>query len=166
MKIATGEIEESGQTEDGRSKAAVELGRKGGSPERRSCRLNGAQALRKRPLAPDTAGSARSTPPTTSSRPSKRPSMDRLVFLRASVRQPSCIQTRGRIRCRRRVTFGTAGRSAIRHTCGACGRHSTGGSGQLVDRACGVGLASTAITQPTFPREYEDEADGAAINIF
>jgi hypothetical protein len=42
MKIATGEIEESGQTEDGRSKAAVELGRKGGlarasslSPQRR-----------------------------------------------------------------------------------------------------------------------------------
>ena len=30
MKIATGEIEESGQTEDGRSKAAVELGRRGG----------------------------------------------------------------------------------------------------------------------------------------
>jgi hypothetical protein len=30
MKIATGEIEESGVTEDGRSKAAVELGRKGG----------------------------------------------------------------------------------------------------------------------------------------
>ena len=32
MKIATGEIEESesGTTEDGRSKAAVELGRKGG----------------------------------------------------------------------------------------------------------------------------------------
>jgi hypothetical protein len=29
-KIATGEIEESGTTEDGRSKAAVELGRKGG----------------------------------------------------------------------------------------------------------------------------------------
>jgi hypothetical protein len=27
MRIATGEIEESGQTEDGRSKAAVELGR-------------------------------------------------------------------------------------------------------------------------------------------
>jgi hypothetical protein len=43
MKIATGEIEESGQTEDGRSKAAVELGRKGGlarasklSPQRRT----------------------------------------------------------------------------------------------------------------------------------
>ena len=30
MKIATGEIEESGQTENGKSKAAVELGRKGG----------------------------------------------------------------------------------------------------------------------------------------
>jgi hypothetical protein len=30
MKIATGEIEESGTTEDGKSKAAVELGRKGG----------------------------------------------------------------------------------------------------------------------------------------
>ena len=30
MKIATGEIEESGETDDGRSKAAVELGRKGG----------------------------------------------------------------------------------------------------------------------------------------
>ena len=30
MKIATGELEESGQTDDGKSKAAVELGRKGG----------------------------------------------------------------------------------------------------------------------------------------
>jgi len=30
MKIATGEIEELGQTDDGKSKAAVELGRKGG----------------------------------------------------------------------------------------------------------------------------------------
>jgi hypothetical protein len=30
MKIATGEIEESVQTDDGRNKAAVELGRKGG----------------------------------------------------------------------------------------------------------------------------------------
>ena len=30
MKVATGEIEESGTTEDGKSKAAVELGRKGG----------------------------------------------------------------------------------------------------------------------------------------
>ena len=31
MRIATGEIEESGQTEDGKNKAAVELGRKGGA---------------------------------------------------------------------------------------------------------------------------------------
>lgn len=30
MKIATGEIDESGTTEDGKSRAAVELGRKGG----------------------------------------------------------------------------------------------------------------------------------------
>lgn len=30
MRIATGEIEESGTNEDGKSKAAVELGRKGG----------------------------------------------------------------------------------------------------------------------------------------
>ena len=30
MRIATGEIEESGVTEDGKNKAAVELGRKGG----------------------------------------------------------------------------------------------------------------------------------------
>lgn len=30
MKIATGEIEELGETDDGKSKAAVELGRKGG----------------------------------------------------------------------------------------------------------------------------------------
>jgi hypothetical protein len=30
MKIATGEMEESGTTEDGKSKAAVELGRRGG----------------------------------------------------------------------------------------------------------------------------------------
>ena len=29
MKVATGEIDESTQTEDGKSKAAVELGRKG-----------------------------------------------------------------------------------------------------------------------------------------
>ncbi len=30
MKIATGEIDEAGETDDGKSKAAVELGRKGG----------------------------------------------------------------------------------------------------------------------------------------
>lgn len=31
MQIATGEVEESGVTEDGKSRAAVELGRKGGT---------------------------------------------------------------------------------------------------------------------------------------
>jgi len=31
MKIATGEIEESGTTDDGKNRAAVELGRKGGN---------------------------------------------------------------------------------------------------------------------------------------
>ena len=31
MRIATGEVEESDQTENGKSKAAVELGRKGGA---------------------------------------------------------------------------------------------------------------------------------------
>ncbi len=36
MKIATGEIEESGQTDDGKSKAAVELGRKGGQARAKS----------------------------------------------------------------------------------------------------------------------------------
>ncbi len=37
MKIATGEIiEESSQTEDGKNKAAVELGRKGGSARAKS----------------------------------------------------------------------------------------------------------------------------------
>jgi len=36
MKIATGEIDESGQAEDGKNKAAVELGRKGGLARARS----------------------------------------------------------------------------------------------------------------------------------
>jgi hypothetical protein len=36
MRNATGEIEESGTTEDGRSKAAVELGRKGGAARAKS----------------------------------------------------------------------------------------------------------------------------------
>jgi hypothetical protein len=36
MKIATGEIEEPETTEDGKSKAAVELGRKGGAARARS----------------------------------------------------------------------------------------------------------------------------------
>lgn len=38
MRIATGEIEESGTTEDGKSKAAVELGRKGGLARAKSIR--------------------------------------------------------------------------------------------------------------------------------
>jgi len=53
MRIATGEIEEAGTTEDGKSKAAVELGRKGGqaraknlTPRKR--RLIALKAARKR----------------------------------------------------------------------------------------------------------------------
>ena len=38
MKIATGEIEDPSQTDDGKSKAAVELGRRGG--EARAAKLN------------------------------------------------------------------------------------------------------------------------------
>ena len=36
MKIATGEIDESRQTDDGKDKAAVELGRKGGAARAKS----------------------------------------------------------------------------------------------------------------------------------
>jgi len=36
MKIATGEIDELGDTEDGKSRAAVELGRKGGAARARA----------------------------------------------------------------------------------------------------------------------------------
>lgn len=36
MRIATGEIDESSQTETGKSKAAVELGRKGGAARSKS----------------------------------------------------------------------------------------------------------------------------------
>ncbi len=43
MKIATGEIEESGQTDGGKSKAAVELGRKGG--QARAAKLSKARRL-------------------------------------------------------------------------------------------------------------------------
>ncbi len=39
MKVATGEVEETETTEDGKSKAAVELGRKGGAA--RAARLSG-----------------------------------------------------------------------------------------------------------------------------
>ena len=46
MKIATGEIEESDTTEDGRSKAAVELGRKGGT-----ARANRLSAGKRREIA-------------------------------------------------------------------------------------------------------------------
>ena len=44
MKIATGDIDESGETDDGKSKAAVELGRKGG--QARAAKLS--QTKRKR----------------------------------------------------------------------------------------------------------------------
>ena len=53
MRLATGEIDESGVTDDGKSKAAVELGRKGGqaraknlTPRKR--RLIAVRAARKR----------------------------------------------------------------------------------------------------------------------
>jgi hypothetical protein len=53
MKIATGEIEELGETDDGKSKAAVELGRKGGLARARNLtarkrRLIALSAARKR----------------------------------------------------------------------------------------------------------------------
>ncbi len=44
MKLATGELEESGATDDGKNKAAVELGRKGG--QARAAKLS--PATRKR----------------------------------------------------------------------------------------------------------------------
>ena len=45
MRIATGEIEESGQTEDGKSRAAVELGRKGGNARAKSLSTNKRRAI-------------------------------------------------------------------------------------------------------------------------
>jgi hypothetical protein len=51
MKIATGEVEESGQTEDGKSKAAVELGRKGGV-----ARAKNLSAQKRREIAKRAAG--------------------------------------------------------------------------------------------------------------
>lgn len=51
MKIATGEIEESAQTEDGKSKAAVELGRKGGV-----ARAKNLSAQKRREIAKRAAG--------------------------------------------------------------------------------------------------------------
>jgi hypothetical protein len=53
MKIATGEIDESVTTEDGKNPAAVELGRKGGAA--RAARLS----ARKRKLIAKQAASAR-----------------------------------------------------------------------------------------------------------
>jgi hypothetical protein len=50
MKIATGEIEESGTTEDGKSKAAVELGRKGGK-----ARAESLSSTRRRQIAKKAA---------------------------------------------------------------------------------------------------------------
>jgi hypothetical protein len=50
MKIATGEIDESSQTEEGKNKAAVELGRKGGM-----ARAAGLSAKRKREIAKKAA---------------------------------------------------------------------------------------------------------------
>jgi len=51
MKIATGEIEESTQTNDGKNKAAVELGRKGGT-----ARAKNLSARRRREIAKRAAG--------------------------------------------------------------------------------------------------------------
>ena len=51
MKIATGEIEESTQTDDGKNKAAVELGRKGGTARAKSL-----SARRRREIAKRAAG--------------------------------------------------------------------------------------------------------------
>jgi hypothetical protein len=50
MKIATGEIEESGVTENGKNKAAVELGRKGGQ-----ARAKALSATRRRAIAKKAA---------------------------------------------------------------------------------------------------------------
>lgn len=46
MRVATGEIIESGATEDGKSKAAVELGRKGGK-----ARANSLSSKKRRDIA-------------------------------------------------------------------------------------------------------------------
>ena len=51
MKIATGEIEEAAITEDGKSKAAVELGRKGGQARAQSLSARKRQAIAKNAAA-------------------------------------------------------------------------------------------------------------------
>ncbi|MND05341.1 hypothetical protein D3C83_260670 [compost metagenome] len=48
MQIATGEIDESGVTEDGKSKAAVELGRKGGRARAQALSVSKRRAIAKR----------------------------------------------------------------------------------------------------------------------
>ena len=64
MKIATGEIEESVQTDDGKSKAAVELGRKGGESARHqtSRPASGMQSPRKPPPRAGARGVRRFRP--------------------------------------------------------------------------------------------------------
>jgi len=52
MRIATGEVEESRITEDGKNRAAVELGRKGGAARARALTANQRKAIaRKAALA-------------------------------------------------------------------------------------------------------------------
>ena len=48
MRIATGEVEDSGQTEDGKSKAAVELGRKGGAARAKTLSATKRSAIAKK----------------------------------------------------------------------------------------------------------------------
>jgi hypothetical protein len=48
MKIATGEIEEQGETDDGKSKAAVELGRKGGTARAKTLSATKRRAIAKK----------------------------------------------------------------------------------------------------------------------
>jgi hypothetical protein len=48
MKTATGEIEEQGETDDGKSKAAVELGRKGGTARAKTLSATKRRAIAKK----------------------------------------------------------------------------------------------------------------------
>lgn len=51
MKIATGEVEEAERTEDGKSRAAVELGRKGGAARAASLSAKKKRQIAKRAAA-------------------------------------------------------------------------------------------------------------------
>ena len=62
MKIATGEIEESGQTENGKSKAAVELGRKGGKARAAALSSRKRKAIAKKAAAARWARVGKKTP--------------------------------------------------------------------------------------------------------